>query len=59
MLVILIGAKLGGLVGAVVAVPLLAGAWEIVRVLWVEPNEIIQKRIAETPELKRRRQVQS
>jgi hypothetical protein len=52
------GAKLGGLVGAVVAVPLLTGAWEIVRVLWVEPNEIIQKRIAETPELKRHRQAQ-
>jgi len=42
-----------------VAVPLLACAWEIVRVLWVEPNEIIQKRIAETPELKRHRQAQS
>ena len=58
MLVILLGAKLGGIVGAVVAVPLLAGAWEIVRVLWVEPNEIIQKRIAETPELELRRQAQ-
>jgi predicted PurR-regulated permease PerM len=59
MLVILLGAKLGGIVGAVVAVPLVAGAWEIVRVLWVEPNEIIQKRIAETPELELRRQAQS
>lgn len=37
MLVLLVGAKLGGLVGALVAVPLLAGGWEILRALWVEP----------------------
>ena len=37
MLVILAGAKLGGLLGALVAVPLLAGAWEIIKALWVVP----------------------
>lgn len=37
MLVILVGAKLGGLLGALVSVPLLAGGWEIVRILWVDP----------------------
>ncbi|MBI4636508.1 MAG: AI-2E family transporter [Candidatus Rokubacteria bacterium] len=37
MLVLLAGAQLAGLVGALVAVPLLAAAWEIVRALWVLP----------------------
>ncbi len=37
LLGILAGAQLAGLVGALVAIPLLAGAWEIVRQLWVEP----------------------
>lgn len=58
MLVILVGAKVGGLIGALVAVPVLAGGWEIVRVLWVVPNENIQEHIAETPELKIHRQAQ-
>jgi predicted PurR-regulated permease PerM len=37
LLGILVGANLAGLVGALVAIPLLAGAWEVVRVLYVEP----------------------
>lgn len=37
LLGILGGAQLAGLVGALVAIPLLAGAWEVVRRLWVEP----------------------
>src|SRR5437016_2993715 len=32
------GFQLGGLVGGLVAVPFLAGAWEVVRTLWVEPR---------------------
>jgi predicted PurR-regulated permease PerM len=35
---LLAGFKLGGLIGGLVAVPLLAGAWEIVRTLWAEPR---------------------
>ncbi|HXU91520.1 MAG TPA: AI-2E family transporter [Methylomirabilota bacterium] len=35
---LLAGFKLHGLLGGLVAVPLLAGAWEIVRTLWVEPR---------------------
>jgi predicted PurR-regulated permease PerM len=42
MLVLLAGAKLGGLVGALVAVPLLAGGWEIVRALWVAPLNAVE-----------------
>lgn len=38
LLALLGGAHLAGLIGALVAVPLLAGAWEIVRVLYVEPH---------------------
>jgi len=38
LLALLAGAQLAGLIGALVAVPLLAGVWEIVRVLWVEPR---------------------
>jgi predicted PurR-regulated permease PerM len=38
LLALLAGAHLAGLIGALVAVPLLAGLWEIVRVLWVEPR---------------------
>jgi predicted PurR-regulated permease PerM len=36
LLALLAGAHLGGLIGALVAVPLLAAAWEIVRTLYVE-----------------------
>ena len=38
LLALLAGAHLGGLVGALVAVPLVAAAWEVVRTLWVEPR---------------------
>jgi putative heme transporter len=38
LLALLAGAHLAGLLGALVAVPLLAGLWEIIRTLWVEPN---------------------
>jgi predicted PurR-regulated permease PerM len=37
LLALLAGAQVAGLVGALVAVPLLAAAWEIVRTLYVEP----------------------
>lgn len=39
LLALLAGAHLAGLVGALVAVPLLAATWEIVRALYVEPAE--------------------
>lgn len=38
LLALLTGFQLGGLIGGLVAVPLLAGAWEVVRRLWVEPR---------------------
>ncbi|HEY7519041.1 MAG TPA: AI-2E family transporter [Methylomirabilota bacterium] len=38
LLALLAGFKLHGLIGGLVAVPLLAGAWEVVRTLWVEPR---------------------
>ena len=38
LLALLAGAHLAGLIGALVAVPLLAGLWEIVRVLYVDPR---------------------
>ena len=38
LLALLAGAQVAGLIGALVAVPLLAGVWEIVRVLYVEPR---------------------
>src|SRR5258707_8114687 len=38
LLALLAGFQLSGLIGALVAVPLLAAAWEIVRTLWVEPR---------------------
>lgn len=38
LLALLAGFHLGGLVGGLVAVPFLAGAWEVVRALWVEPR---------------------
>ena len=38
LLALLAGAHLAGLLGALVAVPLLAGLWEIVRTLWVDPH---------------------
>ena len=38
LLALLAGLQLNGLVGGLVAVPLLAGGWEVVRTLWVEPR---------------------
>ena len=38
LLALLAGFQLGGLIGGLVAVPLLAGAWEVVRTLWVDPR---------------------
>jgi predicted PurR-regulated permease PerM len=38
LLALLAGAHMAGLIGALVAVPLLAGLWEIVRALYVEPQ---------------------
>jgi predicted PurR-regulated permease PerM len=38
LVALLAGFHLGGLVGGLVAVPFLAGAWEVVRTLWVEPR---------------------
>ena len=38
LVALLAGFQLGGLVGGLVAVPFLAGAWEVVRTLWVEPR---------------------
>ncbi|HEU5321779.1 MAG TPA: AI-2E family transporter, partial [Methylomirabilota bacterium] len=39
LLALLAGGHLAGLIGALVAVPLLAGLWEVVRSLWVEPRQ--------------------
>lgn len=38
LLALLAGAHMAGLIGALVAVPFLAGLWEIVRALYVEPR---------------------
>jgi predicted PurR-regulated permease PerM len=38
LLALLAGFHLGGLIGGLVAVPLVAGAWEIVREIYVEPR---------------------
>jgi predicted PurR-regulated permease PerM len=38
LLALLVGARTAGLIGALVAVPFLAGLWEIVRELYVEPR---------------------
>jgi predicted PurR-regulated permease PerM len=38
LIALLAGAHLGGLIGALVSVPFLAAAWEIVRALYVEPD---------------------
>jgi putative heme transporter len=38
LVALLAGAQLAGLIGALVAVPLVAGLWEIVRTLYVEPR---------------------
>jgi predicted PurR-regulated permease PerM len=38
LLALLAGAHMAGLVGALVAVPFLAGLWEIVRTLYIEPR---------------------
>jgi predicted PurR-regulated permease PerM len=40
LLALLAGAHMGGLIGALVAVPLLAGVWEIIRTLYVEPHRL-------------------
>jgi predicted PurR-regulated permease PerM len=39
LVALLAGAHLAGLIGALVSVPLLAAAWEIVRRVWVEQND--------------------
>ena len=39
LLGILAGAQLAGVVGALVAIPVLAGVWEVVRALYVEPMD--------------------
>jgi len=46
LLALLAGAHLAGLVGALVAVPAVAAAWEIVLVLWVEPNRVAKAAVA-------------
>jgi predicted PurR-regulated permease PerM len=38
LIALLAGFQLGGLIGGLVAVPFLAGTWEVVRTLWVEPR---------------------
>ncbi len=38
LVALLAGLQLGGLIGGLVAVPLLAGFWEVARALWVEPQ---------------------
>ena len=38
LVALLAGFHLGGVVGGLVAVPFMAGAWEVVRTLWVEPR---------------------
>jgi predicted PurR-regulated permease PerM len=38
LLALLAGAHLAGLIGALVAVPFVAGLWEVVRASWVEPR---------------------
>lgn len=38
LVALLAGFEIGGLIGGLVAVPLLAGAWEVVRALWIEPR---------------------
>lgn len=39
LLALFAGAHLAGLIGALVAVPFLAAVWEVVRALWLEPEE--------------------
>jgi predicted PurR-regulated permease PerM len=40
LLALLAGAHLAGLIGALVAVPLLAAAWEIVRRVYIERDDM-------------------
>jgi predicted PurR-regulated permease PerM len=40
LVALLAGAQLAGLIGALVAVPLVAGLWEIVRTLYVDPRRL-------------------
>ena len=42
LVALLAGFRLGGLVGGLVAVPFVAGAWEVVRTLWVDPRRAEQ-----------------
>jgi predicted PurR-regulated permease PerM len=44
LLALLAGAHMAGLIGALVAVPFLAGLWEIVRALYVEPRRDVYVR---------------
>jgi predicted PurR-regulated permease PerM len=46
LIALLAGAHMGGLIGALVAVPFVAGLWEIVRVLYVEPRRPARKHAA-------------
>jgi predicted PurR-regulated permease PerM len=43
LIALLAGAHLAGLIGALVAVPFLAGVWEIVRGLYLEPEPVSRK----------------
>ena len=38
LIALLAGYHLGGVIGGLVAIPFVAGAWELVRTLWVEPQ---------------------
>ena len=46
LLALLAGAHMGGLIGALVAVPFVAGLWEILRALYVEPRRPPRKHAA-------------
>ncbi|HUF91816.1 MAG TPA: AI-2E family transporter, partial [Candidatus Limnocylindria bacterium] len=46
LIALLAGAHMGGLIGALVAVPCVAGLWEIARVLYVEPRRPARKHAA-------------
>jgi predicted PurR-regulated permease PerM len=46
LLALLAGAQMAGLIGALVAVPFVAGVWEIVRGLYVDPRRPPRKHAA-------------
>jgi predicted PurR-regulated permease PerM len=50
LFVILIGARLAGILGLLVAVPLMGGLWEVVRALYVEPMRDSAARSAASPD---------